>query len=189
MEEIHPPSYNDATQKHVNFTLNQVQPTGYSFEGETSRNDSSSVTPGGLRLDKGKKIGDRLIIDFEKASCCPWELVGLDPDCKNYIPEELRKKGITQNMWVEWCHDLMKIQKKAPSIAGCLCIFCFPGFIPQCILCAMFCPTSANHCLKWLPCFYGDWYEGLEKWQREVNEVLNPLDMHAKLRTYKPCQK
>ena len=164
------------------------QPFGYTGQGESSA-VVSSVTAGGFRLDKAKKIGNRLVIDFEKTSCCPWETTGLDPDCKNYVPEELRIKGITQGLWVEWCEELMKVQKKSPSISGCLCVFCFPGLFVQCILCAVFCPTSGDHCLKCLPCFYGDWHAGLSKWQRKVNEVLNKKDMHAKLKTYKPHNK
>merc|ERR1719427_447071 len=58
----------------------------------------------------------------------------------------------------------------------------------QSCLCAMFCPISGNHCFKCLPCFYGDWYIGLQKWMDNVNAVLNTHDMHAKLMTYKPHQ-
>ena len=43
-----------------------------------------------------------------------------------------------------------------------------------------------DHCLKRLPCCYGDWYAGMRKWQDEVNSVLNQYDMHVKLMTYKP---
>ena len=195
-----PPTYDAAinygtTVNNLNVTeelpcdVTVKEPTGYIQHGEPSSAPMTSITAGGLRLDKAIRIGDRLIIDFEKIACCPWQTVGLDKDCRNYIPEELRLKGITQDMWEEWCDKLMKHQKKATSIAGCLCLFCFPGFIPQCILCAIFCPISADHPLKFLPCCYGDWYVGLNKWQREVNRVLNPKDMHAKLRTYKPFQK
>ena len=186
-----PPAYDTVLGNHISYPPPEVmikQPYGYGEPGEASCVESS-ITPGGLRLDKAKRIGDRLIIDFEKNSCCPWETTGLDPDCKNYVPEELRVKGISQDLWAEWCDKLMKVQKKSPSVAGCLCIFCFPGAIPQSILCATFCPISADHCFKWLPCCYGDWYVGLNKWQRKVNAVLNPKDMHAKLKTYKPFQK
>ena len=188
MEEASPPTYHDATINFYPAHVIKTEPVGY-FDGESSEAAISSITTGGLRLDKGKKIGNRLIIDFEKVSCCPWERVGLDPDCKNYIPEELRVKGISQDMWEDWCDDLMKVQNKAPSVGGCLCMFCFPGLIPQSFLCMIFCPLSADHCLKWLPCCYGDWHVALEKWQRKVNAVLNKKDLHAKLKTYKPCQK
>ena len=83
----------------------------------------------------------------------------------------------------------MKIQKRAPSIVGCLCMFCIPGGVAQSILCALFCPISMDHCLTCLPCFYGDWYVGLKKWQDDVNFILNQHDMHVKLITYKPWQK
>ena len=186
MEPSAPPSYNDAAHYHNRLGVTvSLQPTGYVEQSDVV----SSITPGGLRLDKAKKIGNRLVIDFEKHACCPFTTTGLDPDCKNYVPEELRIKGITQGLWVEWCEELMKVQKKSPSISGCLCVFCFPGLFVQGILCAVFCPTSGDHCLKCLPCFYGDWHAGLGKWQRKVNEVLNKKDMHAKLKTYKPHNK
>ena len=182
-----PPSYHEAFDVSKQYPPPLIdQPHGY---GETSQVGVSSVTPGGLRLDKAKRIGDRLVIDFEKVSCCPWETTGLDPNCKDYVPEELRLKGISQNTWAEWCDELMAAQKMSPSVSGCLCIFCFPGCIVQSLLCAIFCPTSGDHCLKCLPCFCGDWYVALTKWTKKVNEVLNPKDMHAKLKTYKPYNK
>ena len=184
-----PPPYHDACDSQQ-FGVPDVtfkQPTGYS--NKVAPGGHSSITAGGLRLDKAVRNGDRIIIDFEKVGCCPWDTVGLDPDCKNYVPQELNDKGISGSMWCEWCEDLAKVQKKSPSVGGCLCIFCFPGFFVQSILCATFCPISANHPLKCLPCFYGDWYHGLDKWQRKVNAVLNPKDMHLKLKTYKPHQK
>ena len=141
------------------------------------------------KLDMAHKVGNRLIYDFEKVSCCPWQTVGLDPKVQDQIPWELEGKGITKEQWRDWMTDLMKNQKKAPSIAGCLCMFCFPGAIPQSILCALFCPISMDHCLTCLPCFYGDWYVGMRKWQDKVNAVLNQHDMHVKLITYKPWQK
>ena len=183
-----PPPYETAHTYHSDYESPKVmfqQPMNYMGPGEYS-GEQSSITPGGLRLDKAKRIGNRLIIDFEKVSCCPGQVTGLDPDCRNCVPEELRVKGITQDVWSEWCDDLMKIQKKSPSIGGCLCIFCFPGFLLQGILCAVFCPTSGDHPLKCLPCFYGDWFVGLREWQASVNSVLNKKDMHAKLKTYKP---
>ena len=183
-----PPPYETAHTYHSDFDSPKVmfqQPINYMGPGEYS-GEHSSITPGGLRLDKAKRIGNRLIIDFEKVSCCPGQVTGLDPDCRNCVPEELRVKGITQDVWSEWCDDLMKIQKKSPSVGGCLCIFCFPGLLLQGILCAVFCPTSGDHPLKCLPCFYGDWYVGLREWQASVNSVLNKKDMHAKLKTYKP---
>ena len=141
------------------------------------------------KLDMAHKVGNRLIYDFEKVSCCPWQTVGLDPKVQDQLPWELEGKGITKEQWRDWMTDLMKNQKRAPSIAGCLCMFCFPGAIPQSILCAMFCPISMDHCLTCLPCFYGDWYVGMRTWQDEVNSVLNQHDMHVKLITYKPWQK
>ena len=139
-----------------------------------------------VRQDKSLRQGDRLIIDFEKVSCCPWETTGLPADCEDYIPEELYSKGITNQMWHEWCTKLNGIQAKSPSVAGCLCLFCIPGFIAQCVLCAIYSPTSAHHPCDCLPCFYGDWYHELKKWQRNVNYELNKRGMHAKLKTYKP---
>ena len=141
------------------------------------------------KLDMAHKVGKRLIYDFEKVSCCPWQTVGLDPKVKDQIPWELERKRITKKQWNDWMTDLMKNQKRAPSIAGCLYMFCIPGGIAQSILCALFCPISMDHCLTWLPCFYGDWYSGLRKWQDQVNSVLNLHDMHVKLITYKPWQK
>ena len=179
-----PPSYDDIHGYSQDPSVTIKQPTSYAVPQVHSA-EVSVTTRGGM----AKRIGDRLIIDFEKVSCCPWETVGLNPDLKNYIPEEIRVKGISPNVWEGWCEDLMKIQKKSPSVSGCLCLFCFPGFIVQAMLCATFCPTSADHPLKSLPCFYGDWYVGLDKWQRKVNAVLNTKDMHAKLKTYKPFQK
>jgi len=139
--------------------------------------------------DLAYKDGNRLIYDFEKVACCPGQIVGLDPRVKDELPWELESKGITKDQWRDWMVLLMDNQKLAPSIAGCLCMFCCPGLIPQSILCAMFCPISMNHCLKWLPCCYGDWYIGLRRWQDDVNYVLNQHDMHVKLMTYKPFQK
>ena len=190
MEPSAPPSYNDAANHYYNPSVVAIQqPIGYAQHNERNDHALSSITPGGLRLDKAKRIGDRLIIDFEKYSCCPFEVTGLDPDCKNYVPDELRAKGISQDLWFEWCDELMKVQKKSPSCGGCLCIYCFPGLLVQSVLCAVCCPTSGDHCLKRLPCFYGDWNVGLLKWQHKVNGVLNRKDMHAKLKTYKPHSK
>ena len=139
--------------------------------------------------DMAYKDGQRLIYDFEKVGCCPGEVVGIDPHVKDALPWELEQKGITKEQWHDWMIALMDNQKLAPSITGCLCMFCVPGFLAQSILCAMFCPISMDHCLKWLPCCYGDWYAGLRKWQNDVNSVLNHHDMHVKLMTYKPYQK
>ena len=141
------------------------------------------------KLDMAHKVGKRLVYDFEKVSCCPWQTVGLDPKVKDQIPWELEGKGITKEQWWDWMVELMRNQKRAPSIAGCLCMFCIPGGVVQSILCALFCPISMDHCLTCLPCFYGDWYVGLRKWQDDVNFVLNQYDMHVKLITYKPWQK
>ena len=141
------------------------------------------------KYDMAYKVGNRLIYDFEKIACCPWQVVGINAWVKDQLPWELMAKGITADQWRDWMLELMEIQKMATSIIGCLCIFCFPGFVPQSILCAIFCPISMDHCFKWLPCCYGDWYVGLSKWQNDVNFVLNRHDMHLKLITYKPWQK
>jgi len=129
---------------------------------------------------------NRLIIDFEKVSCLPCQTVGVDPRVFNNAPSPLKLKGITDPQWRKWMEDLMEVQKKAPSIVGCMTIFCFPGLLIQTILCACFCPTSASHVLDCLPCFYGDWHSALKAWMESVNKELNPIDMHAKLLTYKP---
>lgn len=184
-----PPPYHEAKDYDTTPTVTVSQPQGYSGEGSDISSINEFPARGTGLSDKCKRIGDRLIIDFEKISCCPWETVGLDHDCRNNVPGALRDKGISQSMWAKWCDDLMKAQKMAPSITGCLCVFCFPGFLAQSILCAMCCPTSADHCLTWLPCCYGNWFVALDKWQRKVNKELNRKDMHAKLKTYKPFQK
>ena len=139
--------------------------------------------------DMAYKVGNRLVYDFEKVACCPGQVVGLDPAVQDDLPWELEHRGITKEQWKDWMVRLMENQRKAPSIVGCLCMFCVPGGIAQSILCALFCPISMDHCLKGLPCFYGDWYVGMRKWQDEVNSVLNQHDMHLKLMTYKPWQK
>ena len=183
-DEPAPPPYGDVVVSY--------EPSGYSPSAPPptsypEKPGPSSVTAGGLRLDKAVRSGDRLHIDFEKHACCPWDsVVGLDPGCSKYVPQELAERGITQSQWEEWCEDLMKVQRKSPTIGGCMCIFCFPGLLVQAVLCATFCPTSGNHCLKGLPCCYGDWHYEIGEWQRKVNETLNPLDMHCKLKTYKP---
>ncbi|KAL5265170.1 hypothetical protein ACHWQZ_G006051 [Mnemiopsis leidyi] len=181
---VAPPSYDEINDYNHDPTVTIKQPTTY-VEPEVRVQVSANFTRGGM----AKRVGDRLIIDFEKVPCCPWETVGLNPDLKNYVPEELRVKGISPNVWEGWCEDLMKVQKKSPSVSGCMCLFCVPGFLVQAMLCAIFCPISADHPLKSLPCFYGDWHVGLDKWQRKVNAVLNPKDMHAKLKTYRPFQR
>ena len=133
-----------------------------------------------------KVYDGRLIIDFEKVSCLPFETVGIKQQNMDCCPDPLKKKGITDSDWQKWMQDLMVVQKKAPSVIGCLTIFCCPGLLIQSMLCAMFCPTSKSHFLDCLPCFYGDWYRGLTEWTTKVNAVLNDKDMHAKLLTYKP---
>ena len=141
------------------------------------------------KYDMAYKVENRLIYDFEKVACCPWQVVGLATGVEHQLPWELATKGITANQWRDWMLELMENQKRAPSIVGCLSMFCLPGFIPQSILCVLFCPISMDHSFKWLPCCYGDWYAGLRKWQDDVNSVLNRNDMHVKLITYKPWQK
>ena len=156
------------------------QPLGYDDPSK------ASISPGGLRLDKAVRIGNRLVLDFEKHACLPCNVVGLDQDCKYYIPHELAEKGITASQWHEWCRDLDKVQRKSPSIYGCVCLFCFPAGLVQSILCAALCPISAHHCLDWLPCCYGDWHYGIARWQSKVNETLLAKSMMCKLKTYKP---
>ena len=141
------------------------------------------------KYDMAFKNGNRLIYDFEKIACCPGHKVGLDPHVADALPWELQQKGITRTQWRDWMTALMENQKRAPSITGCLCMFCVPGFLPQSILCALFCPLSMEHSLACLPCCYGDWFAGMRKWQAEVNTVLNQHNMHLKLMTYKPWQK
>ena len=141
------------------------------------------------KYDMAFKDGNRLIYDFEKVACCPGQIVGLDPRVADALPWELEQKGITRTQWNDWMITLMDNQKRAPSISGCLCMFCFPGFLAQSILCAMFCPISMEHIFTCLPCCYGDWYAGMRQWQADVNSVLNRHDMHVKLMTYKPWQK
>lgn len=153
------------------------QPSNEAFGGGSSN---------GIQLTLHTIISNRLVIDFEKVSCCPWEHVGLHDGVKGSMPQEIASKGISPQLWKEWMEKLQDIQKLAPSVAGCLCMFCFPGFLPQSILCAMFCPISSNHPFSFLPCCYGDWYDKLNKWQIKVNETLNRYEMHAKLMTYKP---
>lgn len=136
--------------------------------------------------EMGQRIGDRLYYDFEKVGCCIGDVQGLDPKVKHYMHSVIREQGITPGEWKKWMEELDVIQKKAPTIIGCLCLFCFPGSIVQSMLCAIFCPTSMNHPLSWLPCFYGDWYTALMKWQENVNARLSLYGMYAKLVTYKP---
>uniref|UniRef100_A0A7M5URM1 Uncharacterized protein n=1 Tax=Clytia hemisphaerica TaxID=252671 RepID=A0A7M5URM1_9CNID len=165
------------------------QPTGdgvnpaFIATGEGS--SSSVVTQAGSGLIYYVVKDNRLIIDFEKVSCCPWQTVGIRPENINQVPQQLATKGINGDQWKKWMIDLMKVQKKAPSVVGCLTIFCCPGFLAQTVLCAMLCPTSMSHPLDCLPCCYGDWYTGLKAWLNDVNAVLNPKDMHAKFMTYK----
>ena len=131
-------------------------------------------------------VGERLIYDFEKHACCPGEHTGLDLGVESQIPMELAQKGIGLQEWADWINELREVQKKTPTICGCMLMFCFPGFLLQAMLCALFCPISMAHPLKFLPCCYGDWHEGLDKWMQRVNKTLNKKEMHAKLLTYKP---
>merc|ERR1712136_257641 len=100
-------------------------------------------------------IGERLIYDFEKTSCWPGQAVGLDPQVKDNVHPLLLERGVSAQQWHEWMSELDEVQKKAGSVAGCLCTVCFP--------------LSMNHPLSWLPCCYGDWYEALRKWTENVN--------------------
>ena len=130
--------------------------------------------------------GDRLIYDFEKVACCPGQHTGLDYGVESQVPTELAEKGIELQEWASWVNELREAQKRSPTICGCLIMFCFPWGPIQACFCAMCCPISMAHPLKFLPCCYGDWYDGLRKWMLKVNSTLNTRDMHAKLVTYKP---
>lgn len=132
------------------------------------------------------RIGDRLIIDFEKMICLPCDTSGLHPDVRYQIPDEIREVMTT----AEWCKlmtELDEIQiNMAPSLFGVFSTFFLPLGFPQWLFCAMFCPISGDHKLKCLPCCTGDWHAALRDWQKNINCKLNPYDMHAKLLTYKP---
>ena len=130
--------------------------------------------------------GDRLVYDFERATCCPGQPSGLDADVENQVPTELARVGVDADEWRKWVEELRDIQKVAPTATGCMIMFFCPGLVVQSFLCAMLCPISANHCLTFLPCCYGDWYARLQEWMDKVNLVLNTKDMHAKLMTYRP---
>jgi len=170
-------------------------PPFQTFEGETGTTTYASG-PGMKSSDElddvekmYRRIANRLVFDFEKVACCPCQPTGLDEGVQSQLPTELAKAGVTFHQWQKWVEDLEKVQRKSPTISGCLCMFCFPGLFLQSILCAFLCPISANHPLKCLPCFYGDWYVGLKDWMDKVNMELNRLGMHAKLVTYKPYHK
>ena len=167
------------------FGANKLPPITTVKQAETPRPASPDKNH---KYDMALRIGDRLVYDFEKVACCPGQVVGLDPHVEDALPWELEQEGITREQWRTWMKALMKNQRRAPSIAGCLCMFCIPGLWAQSILCALFCPISMDHCLKCLPCCYGDWYAGLREWQADVNAVLNHHNMHVKLMTYKPWQ-
>lgn len=188
--------------------LDKPPPYGESLSNQLPRNDSVIYQPNDLSIitiqpteqgsggilrrasncqaDMIVKEGNRLIIDFEKVACCMGQKVGLHPQVKNRIPLEIECKGISRDTWFKWMSKLDEIQKKAPSICGCLIMFCFPGLFVQSTLCALLCPLSMDHMFSWLPCCYGDWYAALKNWMDDVNNVLNQVDMHAKLVTYKP---
>ena len=140
----------------------------------------------GLRTDMVVKKGNRLIIDFEKVSCYMFQETGLHPRVKQNIPLEIESKGISAETWFKWMSQLDDIQKKSPSICGCLIMFTFPALFVQSYMCALLCPLSMDHMFSWLPCCYGDWYAALRRWMDDVNDTLNEIDMHAKLVTYKP---
>jgi len=171
------------TQPGIGFSPSTVTPMTHQPQHEFTGGPSTSG------LEFYKIFNDRLIIDFEKVSCLPCQTVGIFDQNLRSCPDPLKQKGITDAKWQKWMEDLMEVQKKAPSVLGCLTIFCFPGFIPQSLLCVLCCPTSSSHALDCLPCFYGDWYRGLIKWMDTVNMELNKLEMHAKLLTYKPHQR
>ena len=184
-----PPSYDDSISNQypskcpVMINPNVVNPITVQPNGQ---GPSQPRRASGLRTDMAVKQGNRLIIDFEKVACCMLREVGLHPHVKHNIPLEIEAKGITDDTWLQWMSKLDKIQKKAPSVCGCLIMFCFPGLFVQSTLCALLCPLSMDHMFSWLPCCYGDWYAALRRWMDEVNATLNQIDMHAELMTYKP---
>ena len=175
-----PPPEPIQTQPGIGFSPSSVTPITQETHNECIPTQSTSS------LQFYKIFDNRLIIDFEKVSCTPCQTVGIFDQNLRSCPDPVKKKGISDAQWKKWMEDLMEVQRKAPSVLGCLTIFCFPGFLPQSIICAMCCPTSSSHPLDCLPCFYGDWYRGLDKWMKTVNMELNKIDMHAKLLTYKP---
>ena len=46
-----------------------------------------------------------------------------------------------------------------------------------------------DHPCSFLPCYFGDWFADLRRWQDDVNKTLSKHDLHAKLVTYKPYSK
>ena len=148
---------------------------------------SISTTREQMLGDMGVRVGERLIYDFEKLGthCCGIG-AGIHPQVKREVPIELSSKGITGEEWYHWMSELNEIQILSPSEGGMRIMFCFPGLCVQALLCSIFCPVSMNHCLSWLPCCYGDWYDELREWMRTVNKTLNTHGMHAKILTYKP---
>lgn len=175
-------------QSGPNFTPAINQNSIYQVQTyQTTENfQANAVTHLGFRADMAVRIGDRLIIDFEKLSCCMFEKSGLHPQVKHNIPTEIKSKEITPQIWMNWMSELDEIQQMAPSVCGCLMLFCVPCGVMQSILCATLCPLSMNHQLSWLPCCYGDWYEALRQWMNELNASLSKIDMYAKFMTYKP---
>ena len=185
-----PPSYEEASsEKYETKGPAIIQPSApypVTTQPSASLSGKSPRPADGLRTDMAVVQGNRLIIDFEKVSCCMLNEVGLHPQVKHNIPLEISSKGISEHTWFKWMSQLDEIQKKSPSICGCLIMFCFPGGLVQSILCALLCPLSMDHCFSRLPCCYGDWYGALRGWMDDVNNTLNRVDMHAKLMTYKP---
>lgn len=136
--------------------------------------------------DMSVLIGDRLIYDFERSSCWPGQVTGLEAQVKDNVHPLLVERGVTAQQWHQWMSELERAQEKAGSVAGCLCTACFPFGVIQTLVCLMCCPLSMNHALSWLPCCYGDWYEALRKWTDNVNGTLRTMGMYAQLVTYKP---
>lgn len=117
--------------------------------------------------------------------CCIGEVASLDPKVKDYIHPSVREKGISPSEWKQWMEGVDGIQKKAPSVTGCLLLFLFPGGLFSSSFLYNVLPDSKGT-LSWLPCFHGYWYAALKKWQEIVNARLSLYGMYAKLVTYKP---
>ena len=123
-------------QSGPNFTPAINQNSIYQVQTyQTTENfQANAVTHLGFRADMAVRIGDRLIIDFEKLSCCMFEKSGLHPQVKHNIPTEIKSKEITPQIWMNWMSELDEIQQMASSVCGCLMLFCVPCGVMQSIL-------------------------------------------------------